>query len=91
MIVQAEASLYPLKTDIMNEIIKNFIDDMKDSSLEVKIGPMSSRIVGELTEVFSVLSIAFARTTANCQAVLTLNVSNACPSDIESTSGDSHA
>jgi len=90
MIVQAEISLYPLRTEKPGMAIKKFIGDLKDSSLEVKTGPMSSQIVGELTEVFSILSNAFADTVANCQAVLTLKVSNACPSDTESTLGGSH-
>ncbi|MCD6365671.1 MAG: thiamine-binding protein [Planctomycetes bacterium] len=81
MIVQAEASLYPLRMQNPGAVIEMFIGDLKDSSLEVKTGPMSSRVTGELAEVFSVLSNAFEGAAANSQVVLTLKISNACPID----------
>ena len=87
MIVQAEVSLYPLRTDKIALPIEKFIGDMDNSSLEVKPGRMSTRVVGELPEVFSVLADAFSAVAANSQAVLILKVSNACPSDLQSSSG----
>ena len=86
MIVQAEVSLYPLRTEKIGAPIDRFIGAVADSALEVKPGHMSTQIVGELPEVFSVLADAFNDIAADCQTVLILKVSNACPSGAQPTS-----
>ena len=91
MTVQAETSLDPLRTEKPSGAVDGFIGDLKDSSLEVKTGPMSSRVVDELIEVCAGPFNASASTAANCRAVLMLKVSNGCSSDIEPPPGDYHA
>ena len=87
MIVQAEVSLYPLRTEQLGRPIDNFIRSIKTSSVELKMGTMSTQISGEIGEVFSALSNAFGNVTAQCEAVLVMKVSNACPACVEPAAG----
>lgn len=79
MIVQAEVSLYPLRTVSLSGPIDEFVERLKDADLEIDAGPMSSRVVGESGEVFAALASAFEHIAADHLCVLSLKVSNACP------------
>ncbi len=80
MIIEAEVSLYPLRTESLSPPIDDFIAHLKESGLQVQPGPMSSWVTGELTEVFSALTDAFSAVAARWHNVLVIKVSNACPS-----------
>jgi len=90
MIAQAEVSLYPLRTEDPSIPITKFVWNIKDSSVEVNTGPMSTRVSGEISEIFSVLSRAFEDIAANHSVVLIVKVSNACPSTYQPKSGGQH-
>jgi len=79
MLVQAEVSLYPLKTDTIKEAIESFIRDLEGGSLRVKSGTMSTCVTGEMQETLTAICEAFANVADCWQAVLVLKVSNACP------------
>jgi uncharacterized protein YqgV (UPF0045/DUF77 family) len=78
--VQAEVSLYPLRTLSLGEVIAEFLDRLRQSGLVVELGPMGSRIEGESGELFGALHEAFDAVAAGGDVVLTLTMSNACPS-----------
>jgi len=80
MKVQAEASLYPLRTATLTEHIDSFVEHLRRVGLNVETGPMSSRINGECGDVFRALGEAFENVARGGDAVLTVKVSNACPS-----------
>lgn len=79
MNVQAEISLYPLKTDSLSVPIGKFINNLREASLEVSEGAMSTLVSGELNCVFAALAEAFAVVAEETAAVLVTKVSNACP------------
>lgn len=80
MNVQAEVSLYPLRTSELGEAIEGFLGDLKDARLTVRKGNMSSTLAGDVDEVFAALGRAFKVVASRGQVVLVLTVSNACPS-----------
>jgi len=80
MKVQAEASLYALRTATLTESIDDFVEHLRRAGLNVEIGPMSSRIGGEYKVLFRALGEAFEGAARRGDAVLTVKVSNACPS-----------
>jgi len=52
MKIQAEMSLYPLRTLTLAEPIERFVRHLRQSNLEVEMGTMSSRISGECKDLF---------------------------------------
>ncbi len=83
MIVQVEVSFYPLRTEDVGLVVDNFLTDLQESGLQIQTGPMSTRVTGELTDVFSVLAGSFEKVAAHSQGVLVIKASNACPSAAE--------
>ena len=79
MKIQAEISLYPLRTPTLAEPIKRFVRHLRQKNLEVEMGTMSSRISGECKDLFHALSSAFEDVSHEGDIVLTVKVSNACP------------
>ena len=79
MRIQAEVSLYPLRTNELLKPIDTFCQSLAGAGLEVNAGPMSTRISGELRDVFDAIQRAFMEAAERYQVVLTLKVSNACP------------
>jgi len=79
MRIQAEVSLYPLRTDEVGAAIESFIGGLENQDLEVEPGPMSTRITGECRNLFAKLGESFATVADQWQVVLTAKVSNACP------------
>jgi len=80
MIVQVEASLYPLGTPEIGEAVEMFIDRLSCPGLNITKGNMSTLIEGELREVFPALSEAFEQVATSNAVVLSIKMSNACPS-----------
>ena len=79
MTVQVEVSLYPLRTTDLTESIDRFTEHLRRSGFNVEIGPMSSRVSGECTDIFRVLGEAFEAAARDGDVVLTVKASNACP------------
>ena len=79
MKIQAEVSLYPLRTQDLSQPIEAFCQVLQNAGLEVRSGAMSTRISGQADEVFTALQRAFAAVARDYQVVLTVRLSNACP------------
>jgi uncharacterized protein YqgV (UPF0045/DUF77 family) len=77
--VQAELSLYPLRTLSLSVAIDKFLGQLRQSGLTVEVAAMSTRIEGGSEELFAAIHDAFATVAATGNVVLTLTVSNACP------------
>jgi len=80
MKVQAEVSLYPLRTATLSGPVDIFVEYLRRAGLNVESGPMSSHIGGECKKLFGALAGAFENTAHGGDIVLTIKVSNACPS-----------
>lgn len=83
MKVQAEVSLYPLREANLEEPIDGFVKGLRSRGLTVRVGPMSSHLSGECKRVFQDLAEAFEEAARNSDVVLTIKVSNACPTEAD--------
>jgi len=83
MIIQAEISLYPLRTGEIGVAIESFNGALKDSGLAVHAQAMSTKLSGDVSDVFAALGEAFKHVANDHQVVLVLKASNACPPDDE--------
>ena len=81
MNVQAEISLYPLRTPAVGEAIDRFLDTLEASGIDVHASAMSSRATGEVGDLFEGLGQAFETVAESRDIVLVLKVSNACPAE----------
>jgi len=79
MNVQAEISLYPLRTDDLGHAIGRFLGALNVAGLTVLSGDMSSTVSGDVNAVFSTMGAAFAAAAEDSQVVLVMKLSNACP------------
>jgi uncharacterized protein YqgV (UPF0045/DUF77 family) len=78
--VQAEVSLYPLRTLSLSEAITEFLGHVRRPGLSVEVTPMSTRVEGESGTLFEALRDAFDAVAGGGDVVLTVTMSNACPS-----------
>ncbi|HUW34883.1 MAG TPA: thiamine-binding protein [Planctomycetota bacterium] len=85
MNVQAEVSLYPLRTAAVGPAVEDFIACLRRADLHAEVGPMSTRITGECTKLFAALAESFAAAVSDYQVVLVAKVSNACPVSAQQT------
>jgi len=81
MNIQAEVSLYPLRTLSTGGAIEKFVAHLDSAGLDVRMGSMSTRVAGDAADVFDALGEAFATAADEHQVVLTAKFSNACPED----------
>ena len=79
MNIQAEISLYPLRTSDLGHAIESLLDELKAAGLAVQPGNMSSTVAGDVDAVFSTVGAAFKAVAENGQVVLVMKVSNDCP------------
>jgi len=86
--VQAEVSLYPLRSPRLSEPISKFCAALMKSGLRVEIGSMSTSLSGEVDQVFDSLKSAMAEIGQDHEVVLVVKVSNACPADSASEQGE---
>lgn len=81
MDVQAEMSIYPLRTDSLSEPIDEFCEILRKNGLKIKTTSMSTLIRGDSTELFSTCQKAFEQVARKYQIVMNIKISNACPSN----------
>ena len=82
MNVQAEVSLYPLRSPNLLEPIGKFCEALIESGLRVDIRSMSTFLSGEVDQVFDGLKSALAEIGRDHEVVLVVKVSNACPENV---------
>ena len=83
MRVQAQVSIYPLKTKTLAKPVEEFCRRLRDPDLTVTTHSMSTLIVGESERVFQAVKQAFEALAADFNIVVDLKISNACPNDVE--------
>jgi uncharacterized protein YqgV (UPF0045/DUF77 family) len=80
MRIQAELCLYPLRELHLGNHIDAFLETIRRDGISMSSGTMSTVISGERELVFAAVADAFARVSHNCDIVLHVTYSNACPS-----------
>ena len=81
MKVQAEISVYPLRTQSLSEPVEKFCKVLRDHGLEVKTTAMSTFVSGESRELFKACNEAFEQLVKKYDVVMNMKISNACPLD----------
>jgi len=81
MKVQAQISIYPLKTKSLSEPIGEFCRILKDRGLKVETRTMDSLVIGESDIIFKALQEAFGQIAEKYNVVVDFKISNACPLD----------
>lgn len=73
MQVSVELSLYPLSNDF-EQIILDFIEKLKDSSLEVQTNGMSTQVFGEMDMIMEKIGKAMKEVYAENKAILVMKM-----------------
>lgn len=79
MKIQAQISIYPLRTEFLSEPIDEFCRILKDRGLKVETQTMGSFILGESDIVFKSAQEAFEQIAEKYNVVMDFKISNACP------------
>jgi uncharacterized protein YqgV (UPF0045/DUF77 family) len=79
-IVMAQISLYPLRQASIGPVIREAVRTLRQHGLEARVGEMSTLVWGEEQAVFAALEDAFHQATERGDTVMTVTLSNACPS-----------
>jgi len=79
MKIQAELSLYPLKTEGLASLIEDFLQGLPQKGLSVNTGAMSTVVSGESGALFRAISESFEKVAKLNEIVLIAKFSNACP------------
>ena len=81
MRVQAEISIYPLRTQSLSEPIEKFCRILSAYDLIIKTTAMSTFISGDSRDLFKACNDAFEQLAQNYQIAMNMKISNACPLD----------
>jgi len=81
MRVQAEISIYPLRTQSLSEPIEKFCGILSAYDLIIKTAAMSTFISGDSKDLFKACDDAFEQLAQNYQIAMNMKISNACPLD----------
>ena len=81
MKVQAQISIYPLRTETLSESIDKFCRILKDKGLKVETRAMDSLVIGESDAIFKSVREAFEQIAEKYDVVMDFKISNACPEE----------
>ncbi len=79
MKVQAEVSLYPLRTRKLSGPVDEFCEVLRSHGLHAETRSMSTLIVGESEGLFAALKEGFDVAARRAEIVIDCKISNACP------------
>jgi len=82
-VITAQVSLYPLRQVSIGPAIREAVRILRQHGLETRVGEMSTLAWGEEGAVFTALQEAFHQAAERGDAVMTVTLSNACPSPEE--------
>ena len=81
--ITAQVSLYPLRQVSIGPPIREAVRVFREHGLEIRMGEMSTLVWGEEQVVFDALQDAFHRAAELGDTMMTVTLSNACPSPEE--------
>jgi len=79
-VMTAQVSLYPLRQVSIGPPIREAVRVFREHRLETRMGEMSTLVWGEERVVFDALQEAFHQAAEHGDVVMTVTLSNACPS-----------
>lgn len=79
MYIQAELSLYALRTKDLSTPIDLFSEVFDGQDVRIIPGAMSTIVGGERSVVLQLIQKAFEKVSEQHEVVLTAKISNACP------------
>jgi uncharacterized protein YqgV (UPF0045/DUF77 family) len=79
MIASAQISIYPLRQNRLGPAVEAVCAALVSHNLTPQVGPMSTLVVGEDAAIFEALAEAFAAAAGSGHIVMTVTISNACP------------
>ena len=79
-VIMAQVSLYPLRQVSIGPPIREAVRVFRQHGLETRIGEMSTLVWGEEQAIFDALQEAFHQAAERGDTVMTVTLSNACPS-----------
>jgi uncharacterized protein YqgV (UPF0045/DUF77 family) len=82
-VTMAQVSLYPLRQASIGPTIREAVRLFRRHGLEIRVGEMSTLVWGSEQAVFAALQEAFHWAAESGDTVMTVTVSNACPSPKE--------
>lgn len=83
MRVQAEVSLYPLRTRKLSGPVTEFCQVLRSRGLHAETRSMSTFVVGESERLFEALKEGFEVLARRNEVVMDLKISNTCPDTAE--------
>ncbi|RQV98007.1 hypothetical protein EH221_02865 [bacterium] len=81
MKIQAEVSIYPLRTESLSQPIQEFCEILDSCGLEITTTNMSTLVSGDSGILFKACEKAFDQLSSQYQIVMNMKISNACPLD----------
>ena len=82
-VTMAQVSLYPLRQASIGPTVREAVRLLRQHGLEIRVGEMSTLVWGSEQAVFAALQEAFHCAAESGDTVMTVTVSNACPSPEE--------
>jgi uncharacterized protein YqgV (UPF0045/DUF77 family) len=79
--ISAQISLYPLRQESLGEPIDELVSILRSHQLEVRVGPMSTLVLGDSEVLFDGLKRAFHNAAERGHVAMVATFSNACPVD----------
>lgn len=79
MNVSAQISVYSLRQQELRPAVDAVREALAARGLVAKVGPMSTVVTGDAATIFPAMREAFEAAAATGDTVLTMTVSNACP------------
>ena len=79
MIASAQISVYPLRQERLGPAVEVVRSCLAEHGLVPAVGPMSTTVVGEDAVLFAALRAAFDKSAETGHVVMTIVISNACP------------
>lgn len=81
--VSAQIGIYPLRQEHLSPAIEAVKRSLEAHGIQHEVGPMSTRVTGDVEQVFAALKDAFASAATTGHVVMTVTISNACPIQAE--------
>ena len=79
MNLEAETSLYPLGDADLSHPVEDFVQVLRAEGCTVEVGPMSSIVTGESSQVFRALGAAYEKAAKQGGCLLIIKACNVCP------------
>jgi len=82
-VIAAQVSLYPLRQESIGPATHEAVRVLRGRGLKARVGEMSTLVWGEEQVIFGALQEAFQQAAESGDTVMTVTLSNACPSPEE--------